>query len=169
MLRNYLLIAVRNLRRHLGYTFVNVLGLAIGIACCLLVFLYIRYEYSFDAYHEKGDRAYRLIAHSGFGEKRWHGYPSGDPVPTMRETYTEVEDAAKAQQWGSQALIIDGESFGDARLMLAESNLFNILSLGLQKGDPNSVLDRSQTVVLTESIAKRLFQDQDPTGRGCRV
>lgn len=66
MLRNYLLIAVRNLRRHLGYTFVNVLGLAIGIACCLLVFLYIRFEYSFDAHHEKGDRAYRLIAYSGF-------------------------------------------------------------------------------------------------------
>lgn len=169
MFKNYLTIALRTVRRHKGYAFINIFGLAVGIACFLLVVLYVQHELSFDTYHEKGDRIYRLVAYSGFAEKQWGSYISGDPVPEMRESYTDVADAAKLMRCGTDRIKLDGELFRDIAMQCSESNLFNIFSLGLVSGDAATVLDRPNTAVITRSLAQRLFGDRDPVGQSIPV
>ena len=165
MLRSYLTIAIRNLRRHSGYAFINILGLSVGVACCLLAFLYIRYEYSFDAYHKKGDRVYRLISYTGFGEKHWQAFVSGEIAAAMRNTYTDVEDASRVIRSSIKTIVFQDEVHSDIRTIFTESSLFNILSLALIRGDATAVLDRPQTAVITNSLARSLFQDRDPVGQ----
>ncbi|MGI9174712.1 MAG: FtsX-like permease family protein [Rhodothermales bacterium] len=165
MLGNYAKIALRNFRRQKGYAFINVVGLGIGIAGFLLIFLYLRHEYSFDTYHEKGDRIYRLVEYGGFGEKRWDGSVSGDPVPAMRDVYADVEDATKFKSCGSDRVQVEGEVYRDIGMRCTESSLFTIFSFGLLKGNPETVLDRPNTAVITRSLARRIFGDEEPVGK----
>ena len=166
MLGNYAKIALRNFRRQKGYALINVVGLGIGIAGFLLIFLYLRYEYSFDTYHEKGDRIYRLVDYGGFGEKTWNSYVSGDPVPTMRDVYADVEDAVKLMHCGlSDRVQVEGEVHRDIKMRCATSSLFNIFSFDLLQGDPKTALERPNTAVITRSLARRIFGDEDPVGK----
>ena len=165
MLGNYAKIALRNFRRQKGYALINVVGLGIGIAGFLLIFLYLRYEYSFDTYHEKGDRIYRLVEYDGLGEKSWNSYVSGDPVPTMRDVYADVEDAAKLKTCGLDRVQVAGEVYLDIEMRCTSSSLFNIFSFDLLQGDPETVLDRPNTAVITRSLARRIFGNEDPVGK----
>ncbi|HMB90022.1 MAG TPA: FtsX-like permease family protein [Rhodothermales bacterium] len=165
MLRNYLTLALRNLRRHAGYATINLVGLAVGIACFLLVFLYLQHEYSFDTYHEKGDRIYRIVGYSGFGEKSWQSHISGDPIAEMRGNYIDVVDATKITRCGTDRIQLLDEVYPDIDMLCAESNLFNIFSFHLQQGNPASVLDRPNTAVITRSLAERLFGKENPVGK----
>lgn len=169
MLRSYLLVALRHLRRHAGYAAVNVLGLGLGIACALLAVLYLQHEYGFDAYHEEADRLYRLVSYGGLGEKEWGGYVAGDPVPEMRTGFADVEDATKLMRCGPDRLVLDGEVHGDVAVLCGESNLFGMFSFELVRGDPETVLDRADTAVITQSLARRLFGKRDPIGEALPV
>ena len=164
MLRSYLRSAVRSLRRHFGYTLINLAGLAVGIAAFLLIFLYARYEYSFDDYHVKADRLYRIIAYGGLGEPQWNGYVSGDPVTEMRASFPDVEDATKFMPCGPDRVQYEGEVFRDLTVQCAESNLFNLFSFDLLEGDPESVLDRPNTAVITRSLAEKIFGKANVVG-----
>jgi len=165
MFKHHLTIAWRTVRRHKGYAFINIVGLAVGIACFLLVVLYVQHELSFDTYHERDDRLYRLVTYSGFGEKQWTDYISGDPIPEMRASYTDVEDATKYMRCGADRIKLDQEIFQDIKMMCAESNLFNLFSFDLVQGDAATVLDRPNTAVITRSLARRLFGQADPVGQ----
>ena len=166
MLANYAKIALRNVRRQKGYALINVIGLGIGIAGFLLIFLYLRYEYSFDTYHEKGDRIYRLVEYAGFGEKRWDNYVQGDPVPEMRDVYADVEDAVKLMHCGfSDRVQVAGEVHQGIEMRCTTSSLFKIFSFNLLRGDPETVLERPNTAVITQSLAQRIFGDEDPVGK----
>ncbi|MFQ5568705.1 MAG: ABC transporter permease [Rhodothermales bacterium] len=165
MIKNYLTIALRTVRRHKGYAAINIFGLAVGIACFLLMVLYIQHELSFDTYHEKGNLIYRIVSYSGFAEKQWGAYVSGDPVPEMRTAYTDVEDAVKTMRCGTDRIKMDQEVYRDIKMVCTESNLFNIFSFDLEKGDAASVLDRPNTAVITRSLAQQLFDDEDPVGK----
>lgn len=165
MLGNYVRIALRELWRNKSYTLLNLTGLAVGIAACLLVFLYVRFELSFDTFHEKGDRIYRIVSFGGFADKSWGSYVSGDPVPEMRSSYTDVEDAAKMMRCGPDRVVIGGEVFRDLQIQCTESNFFNIFSFDLTAGDPASALDEPGTAVITRSLAERLFKGEDPIGK----
>ena len=169
MIKNYLTIALRNLRRSKGYALINIVGLAVGIACFLLVVLYIQHEFSFDTYREKGERLYRLVAYSGFAEKRWDSYVGGDPISELRDGFTDVEDATKYKGCGTDRIQVDQEVYRDITMKCAESNLFNLFSFGLVRGDAATVLDRPNTAVITRSLARRLFGDEDPVGRSVPV
>ena len=169
MLKNYLTIALRTVRRHKGYAFINLFGLAIGIACFLLVVLYVQHELSFDTYHEKEDRIYRLVSYSGFAEKQWGSYVTGDPIPEMRDTYTDVADATKYMHCGADRIQVGQEVYRDIKMLCAEPNLFNLFSFDLVQGDATSVLDRPNTAVITRSLAQRLFGDKDPVGESIPI
>ena len=171
MLGNYVKIALRNVRRQKGYALINVVGLGIGIAGFLLIFLYLRHEYSFDTYHEKGDRIYRIVEYAGFGgmSPNWDSSVSGDPVPAMRDTYADVEDATKLKSCGSDRVQVKGEVYRDVEMRCTESSLFNIFSFEMLQGDPKTVLDRPNTAVITRSLARRLFSDEEPVGRSLPI
>lgn len=166
MFRNYIRIAWRNLKQNPGYTFVNIIGLSIGIACFLLIFLYTRYEMSFDNYHEKKDRIYRIISYSGFGDdKDWGNYVSGDPIPELRNSFTQVEEAVKRKRCGPNQIVLDTEIIKDIEIQCSDSHIFDIFSFKVIKGEPETSLDRPNTAVITHSLARRLFGEQDPIGK----
>ncbi len=165
MLRNYLKLALRSLRRHRLYASINIVGLAIGIAGCLLAVLFIRHELTFDTYHENADRIYRLVSYGGFGEKQWGGYVAGDPVPEMRASDPDVESAVKVIRCGANRIVWRGEVVRDVEVQCSESDLFDIFSFGLIRGNAEDVLDRPNTAVITRSLAERMFGRDDPVGQ----
>lgn len=166
MFRNYLKIALRNLRRHRGFTFINVTGLAVGMASCLLIFLYIRDELSYDRYHEKADRIYRLAVHvdgASFGA----GIAKvADPWgPGARSEIPGVIDQTRFVLFGRTLVERGDRREFESNGMYADSATFNLFSWPLSEGDPQTALVGPDKIVVTKSFAERWFGVEDPMGR----
>jgi putative ABC transport system permease protein len=158
MFRNYLLIALRHLRKNPLYTGLNVAGLALGIAACLLIALYVRDELSYDAFHEKADRVFRVSSHINFGGKDTWFAVSPDPMAfTMKREYAQIEEACRLRAVGSIVVEKDGEKLEEPDIVYADSTLFSVFTLPLVEGDARTALRDPRTLVLTESAARRYF------------
>ena len=171
MLRNYVKVAVRNLGRWKGYAAINVFGLAIGIACFVLIALYVHDELRFDRYHAKADRIYRVVEIIEGAEES-----ASNPLPVgaaLAEAYPQfVEASVRFFNLQSPTLSITYEppgaparSFNEAGFFFADSTVFDVFDFALVAGDRATVLDRPHTVVLTEAAAQRYFGDADPIGQ----
>ena len=168
MLRNYLIIALRNLRKHRGFTFINVFGLALGLACCLLITLYVVDELSYDRFHEKADRIYRIQTDIKFGGNDMHFAVSPDPVgPTLKQDYPQVEQFVRLHQRGTWLVRRAGTATNirEDDIMFADSTLFDVFTLPLISGDPAQALTQPNSVVISESAAKRHFGSMEPVGQ----
>lgn len=173
MFKNYFKIAYRNLLKKKVYSFINILGLGVGMACCVLIFVFVQDELSYDNYHEKGDRIYRLThgSRSDEGLKEgddvspfwvWHNAPVG---PAMKEEFPEVE---KIVQFSGRAdlLLTYGETtLQEDGVFFMDSTVFDVFSWKLLQGDPKTALVAPFSIVLTESTAKKYFGDEDALGK----
>lgn len=173
MLKNYFKIAWRNLLKKKVYSFINIFGLGIGMACCVLIFMFVQDELSFDNYHEKGDRIYRLTHGSsspegveGGSEAEpfwvWHNAPVG---PAMQEYFPEVE---KIVQFSGRSDLL--MSYGETTqqedgVFFMDSTVFDVFSWELLEGDPKTALVAPFSIVLTESTAQRYFGDEEALGK----
>ncbi len=165
MLRNYLQTAFRTFGRHKSYTSINVLGLAIGIACFLLIVLYIRGELQYDQYHEQANQIYRVLGDLSPGERHLRGpQTEGALAPALVRAFPEILDAARIYPRGPSDFKYQNEIFRDVEGFYAEGNLYNIFSFELIQGNAASVLTRTHTIVRTESLATRLFGEEDAIG-----
>ena len=167
MLKNYLKIALRNLRRQKGYAFINVFGLAVGMAVCLLIVLFIQEERSYDQFHENADRIYRVHIVRGEGEQRSVSNNLPEPVaPLMYESLPEVEAFVKVSGPYAEVLITtnDRQRYED-RFMQASPAFFEVFSYKAIAGNLDTALDEPGSVVLTESAARTYFGDEDPVGQ----
>jgi putative ABC transport system permease protein len=172
VIRNYLKVAVRNLLKHKGYTFINVLGLAVGIAASILIVLYVRNEMSYDNFHENADRTYRITADwSNQGDSRIHQL--GTPyvlAKTIREKYPQVECITQLSgPVGDLILIYKDNAFKETDAFCAEPSFFDVFSFPLIKGDPETSLKDPNMMVITQSIAQKYFGDEDPMGKTIEV
>jgi putative ABC transport system permease protein len=175
MFNNYLKIALRNIFKHKGYSLINIVGLAIGMACCLLILLYIQDELSYDRYHENADRIYRVIEEvrlEGVGEESSSmPFPTGDTLPL------EYPDAVEASvrffnfqlptmsvQYGTS----DEKLFNEPRFFFADSAVFQVFSFEMIEGDPKKALEEPNTIVITKAMAEKYFEDEDPMGKTLR-
>lgn len=187
MFRNYLRIAIRNLWKKKVYTGINLLGLAIAAAFCMLVYMYMEQEKSFDSFHTNSDRLYRLEATSLFNfeekGKPKNGFfswlaPKDDGVRNMlthpyvladdlRAGVPDIEVAVRAQGNYNTVCWYNGQSYkiADGSATFIESNFFTILDFPLLKGNPASVLSNKSSVVVDQSTANRIFGSQDPIGK----
>jgi putative ABC transport system permease protein len=166
MIKHYLSSAVRTIRRESGYTFINVIGLAVGLACCLLILVYITDELSYDRGHEKSDRIVRLALEMKGGDREWRGSVptffnlaemAGSGLAGVETTTRLAEDKA--------LLIVGDQQFGTERVMLAERSFFDVFSIEFVKGDAASAFSSPFTTVLTQEAAKKYFGDEDPIGK----
>jgi len=170
MLRNYLLIATRSLYKNLGYTSINIFGLAIGLACCLLVTLYVRFELSYENFHENKESIYRYIPR---GERDGQVsmqtmLPSGFG-PLIAESFREVEMFTRFTDVNERPLIRKGDTFLDAKtLSAADKDFFKIFSFRLVQGDANTVLTRPGTIAVAKSVADKYFPNGDAVGQVIR-
>ena len=168
MIRNYLKIAIRNLRKQRGFTFINIFGLATGLACCLLITLYVVDELSYDRYNEKADRIYRINTDIRFGGNDMHMATSPDPMgPTLLKDYPQVENFVRLHGRGTFLVKETGQTnnLRENDIIYADSTLFDVFTLPLLVGNPKRALVEPNTVVISESAAKRHFGNQNPMGK----
>ena len=167
MLKNYLKIAYRTLVRQKGYTFINVAGLAVGVACCLLIGLFVWSELSFDHFHERAERIYRVVkvADEGEGVEASANMPA--PMgPALVADLPGVEAAVRLTSKQYRALVQQGANrLYESGLVYADSNLFDVFSFRLIEGDPATALQRPYTVVLSERMARKYFGSEQPVGK----
>ncbi|MBD2757023.1 ABC transporter permease [Spirosoma validum] len=171
MLQNYFKIAWRNLLRNKAFSTINILGLALGVAACLLILQYVTFELSYDDFHTKGDRIYRVLQDrydKGKLSTQWAGgaQAAGN---SFKANFGEVEDYVKVLK--RRALIADyGEkSLKVERVFIASESFFKIFSYPLLAGNINTVLAEPNTVALSESVAKRLFGNENPMGKTIKL
>ncbi len=168
MFTNYLKIAWRTLRKQRGLTFINIFGLAVGLACCMLIMLYVLDELSYDRYNEKADRIYRIQSDIKFGGNDMHMATSPDPIgPTLKKDYPQVEQFVRLHQRGTWLVkrVSEPTSLREDNITFADSTLFDVFTLPLLSGDPKRALAEPNTVVISESAAKRHFGNQNPMGK----
>lgn len=159
MLRNYLIVAYRNLMRQKVYSLINVAGLSIGIAFCILAFLYIRREWTYDTFHQNAERIYRVYHDWGKG-------PSGlspDPLgPALEDAFPEVRSVRIGL--GASSVTYGDRSFRGG-VYFADPAVLEVFTFPLLNGDPATVLDGPNSAVITETAALKYFGDGDPIGK----
>ncbi|ACT93469.1 ABC transporter permease [Dyadobacter fermentans] len=173
MIRNYLKIALRNIRRSVVHSAINVFGLALGLATCLTIILYIADEWRFDKHHKHADRLFRVALATP--TEKWSALP-GPAGPALAEDFAEVEVAARIVRFPGfdEMLLKTGE--GTARKELfaqsacyADSTLFDVLSYDFKFGTPKAALNKPNTLVLSEKVADKLFGAENPVGKVIKV
>ena len=168
MIKNYLTVAIRNLMRHKLYTSINVLGLAIGLACGILILLYIQQEFAVDRSHTLGDRIYKVIREQrGSTQTTYEEGTSGPLGPVLEETFPEVETTVRIWQWLVSAQY--GDHKNQYTLALVDDNFLDVFDFPLIKGDSETVFRLPYSVVITDDMAQHLFGDADPMGQTVSV
>ncbi len=162
--------SIRSFSRQKTYLLINVLGLSIGIACSLLIALYVFFELSYDNFHENKDRIHRIILDGKIGGQEIQGSFTASPVgPTMFKDFPEVEDYCRLNFHGETAI-----KYKDIRLLEqwhaeADSSFFKIFSVPLIKGNKTTALDAPYKVVLSETTAKKIFGNEDPMNKMIQI
>jgi putative ABC transport system permease protein len=169
MLKNYLKIAIRNLFKNKIYSVINIFGLSAGIACCLLILVYVRHELDYDSFQQKGDRIVRVIMEYSEGGNVNGGNYTGTKVgPAFQKNFPEVE--AYARMMGtSQTIRCNDKLFTEKRFVYADSGLFDMFTFPLLAGNPKTALAAPNTVVLSQSSAKKYFGLENPMGKTIKV
>lgn len=167
MFQNFLTIAWRNLLRYKQYTLINILGLSIGIACCLMILLYVQNEVNYDNFHEKGNRIYRMALERLYPGRstRYATIPQSYAEAIVND-FPEVEAATRLFGFEGSILVkIDDQVYEENSRIWADSNFFNIFTIPLLQGNPDEVLVKPNTVVLTATTAKKYFGQENPVGK----
>ncbi len=167
MFRNYFTVALRHLNRQKGYSLINVTSLALGIACCLLIVLFIRDELSYDRFHDKADRIYRVTAEHRQGNQVSQNADVLIPIAKfIRADFPEVEDMVRFVPPGNAWMVKYGDKgFYERDFYLADSSVFNVFNVPLVTGNPRTALDGNDKIVLSETIARKYFGDENPIGK----
>ncbi|MGH7451025.1 MAG: ABC transporter permease, partial [bacterium] len=174
MLKNYLKIAARNLLKYKGHSLINIVGLAIGLASCILIALYIRHELSYDRFFSNGDRLFRVTMSLTVDGKLDRSASIEFPIAPLLRQFPEVKEVARLTSlskhfMGHTPTIHYGDkNFYEDRFYFADSTLFDVLDLPLSLGDPQQALLAPNSVVITKSIAGKYFGDEPPLGKVLR-
>ena len=167
MIKNYFLIALRNIRRHLGYSGITIVGLAISMAICLLILQYIFFERSYDDFHKQGESIYRLKMVVYTGEGRTFKFVTAPRSlgPTLKAEFPEIVEFSRIHT--QQEIIVKGgdKKFYEAKIFYTDTSFFRVFSFPLLQGDPNSVLSQPNTVMISELAAKKYFGNENPVGK----
>lgn len=164
MFWNYVTVAWRNLLRHPLYAAINVVGLAVGLACCLLVLMLILDEVSYDRFHEKADRIYRILWDGQFGDNAWTTPLSPVPVAEALSSFPEVEHTVRMRR-ERRTLRVGQTRTNESGFFYVEAGIFDVFTVPFVAGDRLTALRDPDSVVITDQTARRYFRDQDPLGQ----
>ena len=164
MIKNYLKIALRNIARHKGYSFINITGLAIGMACCILILLWVNDELSYDRFHENADGICRVVQDINFTDHSTTWAISQGPLgPSLKKDFPEIKNMVRITGRGVRFSYKDN-SF-DEVVGMADGSIFEVFTFPLLKGDSAAALTDPNSIVLTEEMADKYFGDEDPMGK----
>jgi len=163
---NYVKVISRKIKRQKGYSFINITGLAIGMACCILIVLYIRNELSFDTFHEQADRIYSLGVQSERQGYEFRGISSNATAAgVLQDEYPEVAQAVRYGYKNETTFTYEDKRFTMDGVWYADKNVFKVFTWPMVKGDPDTALSAPHTIVITEKIADQCFGESDPLGK----
>jgi len=169
MFKNYLKIALRNLKRHKGYSFINIAGLAIGMACCILILLWVQDELSYDRFHENGKDIYRIMS---YGTRYMIEGIDGTPAPLAPAVKEEVPGIVNYARFSDIPKLVfkyGDKVFYETRGLIADPSIFEIFTFPFAQGDPKTALSEPLDIVITETMAKKYFGNENPVGKTMEI
>jgi putative ABC transport system permease protein len=170
MLKNLINYSLRSFKRQRSYIIINILGLSIGIACSLLIALYVINEASYDKYNKKKDRIYRADLNGKIGGQEITIYATPAIMgPTLLKEFPEIEDYLRMTGRGPTVIEYNSQTFTEEHIIEADSSFFNFFTIPVLKGDPNNLLNAPYKVVLSESTAKRIFGNENPIDKPMKI
>jgi putative ABC transport system permease protein len=176
MIKNYVLLFLRNLSRQKLFSLINLLGLTVSIASAVLIYLYVRHELSYDRFHNKADLIYRVNQTFIWGERDNHQFGSTGPgvATALREELPETDLITSIHTPGNFMISYSNSKnevlvFEEAKILAADTNFFRMFNFRLVQGDINSALKQANTLVMSESTAKKYFGDETPIGKLVRL
>ncbi|MFO7573934.1 MAG: ABC transporter permease, partial [Bacteroidales bacterium] len=170
MFSNLIKYSLRSFKRQRSYIIINILGLSIGIACSLLIAIFVLNEASYDKYNEKKDRIFRLVLNGKIGGQEI--VAASTPAimgPTMLEEFPEVEDFLRMTGSGTTVVEYEARVFTEDNMIQADSSFFDFFTIPVILGDPQKMLNAPHKVVLTESTAKKIFGEESPIDKALKI
>jgi putative ABC transport system permease protein len=166
MLKNYFKSAIRNMARRKGYSLINIIGLAIGMACCLLILMFVNDELNYDNYNKNAERIYRIAGSYRYGGRDFqYGTVSAPMANVLINEYPEVEETVRFRFNGSYIIKFADKSFTERRVIFSDPTIFNVFSIPLRQGDPKTALKEPYTLVLSKKTAGKYFGKENPIGK----
>ncbi len=166
MIKNYIVVTLRNIFKHKGYAFINIAGLAIGMACCLLISIWVLDELSYDRFHENAPSLFRVEENQHYSGRIYHvtvtPYPLG---PALKDEIAGIKDATRVVWAGGQLLRYKDKAFFESNIRAVDPSFFQMFTFPLLKGDKDRALDSPHSLVISEEIAEKYFPDEDPVGK----
>jgi len=161
MIKNYLKIALRNIKKYKGYSFINITGLAVGLAVCILLMLYVQHELSFDRFNEKADSIYRLCNPE-------HPMHAPQTAGILAEKFPEIKNYARIKGFNEQVVEYKNNRFKEKNFGIIDPSFFEMFSCKFVRGNGETALKEPFTMVITQTAAKKYFGDEDPVGKALR-
>lgn len=166
MLRNYLNVAIRNILKHKFFSFINIIGMTIGITACLLIVIYINDELSYDRFHAQADRIYQVGLHGRIAGQDIYTTTTCPPMAgAFMSDIPEIESATRLKQTYGLSVKYEDNKFTQDQVFYADSNFFQFFSFRLLQGDAGTVLKEPNSVVVTEAMATKYFGEENPVGK----
>lgn len=163
MLKNYFHIALRNLKKYKAFSFINIIGLAIGVACCILISIYVLDEISYDKFNNNADQIYRVYIKASIEGREMNSAVTPPPLgAALVRELPEVIKYTRVFFTPNMLIRYKNNVFNETRFFWADSSLFDVFSISFIKGNPKTALNEPHTVVLTESLAKKYFGNENP-------
>lgn len=170
MFKNFVIITLRSLSTHRIYTFINVIGLAIGMACAILIAIFVLNETSYDRFYKDADRIYRVTVDGKLkGKKLKIAVTAAPMAQALVNEYPEIVMSTRIARFGAWLVSYKNKHVNEDNFLFADPDFFRLFSLHLLKGNPDSVLAKPREIVLTQSTARRYFGNEDPVGKHLRI
>ena len=170
MLKNYLKVALRNLVKQKSYSVITIIGLSVGITCCLLIMLYVKQELSYDKFYPQSDRIFRVAHQVTTPQSVTYAAATPAPLaPALKEEYPEIQHITRMYFENALLFEIGSKRIFEDNLIFADPEFFKVFPFRILMGDPSHLLDSPDSLVLTASMAKKYFADENPIGKTIRV
>jgi len=166
MFRNYLKIMLRSMHKYKGYSFINIAGLAVGLACCILIVLWTNFELSYDRFHENSDDLYQIISEQTLpnGDRRFFSNTPGALAQTLIAERPEIRNVSRSYDWG-EVMLGTAENRFMEKVRFVDPAFLQMFSFEFIKGNPKTALSRPNSIVLTNTITKKHFSKNNPLGQ----
>ena len=166
MLKNYFKVAFRNILKHKFFSFINILGMTIGVTACLLIILYVSDELSFDKFHTKADRMYQVGLHGKIAGQEIYTSTTCPPMSAaLVADIPEIEESTRLDGYGLAAIKYGEKAFTEEKIFYADSNFFQFFSFKLLEGDAKTALKEPNSIVFTTGLAKKYFGNESAIGK----
>ena len=164
---SYIKISLRNIKRQKGFSLINIAGLAIGMAACILILIWVQDELSYDRFHANYDRIFRAVEHEELAGGEALSYTQQSPAlgPVLKSEYPEILESVRYDSWGNRLVQYGDHQFYEREFSFADPEFLTVFTFPLKVGDPETALKDPSSIVISERMAKKYFNQSDPMGK----